>query len=118
MYDPQYDQFRGRLAKLERMHREGYGFEAPGTVGRSHYRRRLPGRIPLWRSLGMMALAVVVVKSLILAQIGPISYNQRLESAGGESVVQQVSIYIMQIDPITEWMAGEMRNLAGLLGSG
>jgi len=116
MYDPQYEQFRGRLAKLDRMHRKGHGFEAPGTIGRSYYSRRLPGRIPLWRSLGMIALAVVVVKALILAQIGPISYNQRLETAGGQSVVQQVSIYIMQIDPITEWMAGEMRKLVGLLG--
>lgn len=116
MYDPQYEQFRGRLERLDRMHREGYGFEAPGTIGRSSYRRRLPGGIPLWRSLGMIALSVILVKALILVQIGPISYNQRLESAAGDSVVQQVSIYIMQIDPITEWMAGEMRKLAGLLG--
>ena len=85
-------------------------------MGRSRYRRGLSGRIPLWRSLGTIALAVVVVKALILAQIGPISYHQRLESAAGDSVVQQVSIYIMQIDPVTEWMAGEMVKLVGLLG--
>ncbi|TCO72969.1 hypothetical protein EV655_103198 [Rhodovulum euryhalinum] len=116
MYDPQYEEFRGRLDRLERMHRKGYGFEAPGTLGRSYSRRRLPGRIPLWRSLGTIALAVVVVKALILAQVGQINYTQRLERAAGDSVVQQVSIYIMQIDPITEWMAGEIRRLAGLPG--
>ncbi|SIO56242.1 hypothetical protein SAMN05444722_3582 [Rhodovulum sp. ES.010] len=116
MYDPQYEQFRGRLERLERMHRRGYGFEATGTIGRSYYRSRSTLRLPLWRSLGMIALAVIVVKALILAQIGPADYTLRLERAAGDSLVQQVSTYIMQIDPITEWMAGELRTLFGALG--
>lgn len=115
MYDPQYQQFRGRLARLDRMHRRGQGFEAPGTLGRSYYTRATSRRIPLWRSLGVMAMAVLVIKALILAQIGALDYNERLARASGDSWVQQTAVYIMQIDPITEWMATEMRKLAGFL---
>lgn len=116
MHDPQYQEFRGRLEKLDRMHSQGYGFEAPGTLGRSRSGRRLPSRLPLWRSLGMIALSIIVVKALILAQIGVIDYTQRLERGAGESIVQQVSIYVMQIDPITEWLASRIRDLVSLFG--
>ena len=67
MYDPQYEQFRGRLERLERMHRRGYGFEAPGTIGRSYYRSRSTLRLPLWRSLGMIALAVIDLETLTVS---------------------------------------------------
>ncbi|MBN2905136.1 MAG: hypothetical protein JXJ18_00335 [Rhodobacteraceae bacterium] len=116
MYDPQYQEFRGRLARLDRMHRRGYGFEAPGTIGRSYYTRQSRRRIPLVRSLGVIALCVIVVKAVILSQIGSADYNERLARAEGASIVQQVSVYIMQIDPITEWTATQLRAIMSGLG--
>ncbi|GAA0289770.1 hypothetical protein [Rhodovulum strictum] len=114
MHDPQHEQFRVRLARVERMHRDGHVSELAGTNGWTTPRLSLSVGIPLWRALGMIALAMLVLKAAILAQIGPQAYEHHLASASGASVVQQVATYVMQIDPITEWLAGAMRALIAL----
>ncbi|TCM84417.1 hypothetical protein [Rhodovulum steppense] len=116
MHDPQYEEFRDRLARLDRMHRQGYGFEAPGTLGRSFYRRRAHDGVPVWRVIGMIALCMLMVKALILMQIGPDAYGAHLDRAAGDGIVQKVTVFVMQIDPITDWLAGEMRRVLGLFG--
>jgi hypothetical protein len=115
MHDPQYQEFQGRLARLGNTQRPGRRAQA-ASIAQFIPTARGSDRIPLWRSLGVIALTIVLVKGVILAQIGPADYNDRLARAEGGSVVQQVSTYVMQIDPITEWIAGTLHAVLNELG--
>lgn len=114
MYDPQVPDFHGRLARIERMHRRGYGFEAPGTIGRSRYPRRARRAGPLLRPLILVAAVVLAVKAVILSQVGAVDYNDRLARVSDSSVVERTAAFVMQIDPLTAWLGEELRKtLAG-----
>jgi hypothetical protein len=113
MYDRQYQEFQGRLARLG----AGQGDNGRPGIWRSVAGSSLNGdRLSLWRSLGVIALTVILVKAVVLAQIGPADYNDRLTRGDGTSVVGRISTYIMQIDPITEWIASGIHAVLDDLG--
>ncbi|TCP60864.1 hypothetical protein EV663_10738 [Rhodovulum bhavnagarense] len=118
MYDPQMREFHGRLARLDRMHRRGFGFEAPGTIGRSCYTRRNRARLPILRPLIVVAASVLVIKALILSQVGALDYNDRLARAADGSLVERAGAYVMQVDPLTAWLGDALREMVPARGRG
>lgn len=111
MYDPQLREFHGRLARLDKMHRRGFGFEAPGTLGRSYYTRRARRQVPVLRPLILVVAMVILIKAVLLSQIGAADYNERLARVSEGSAVERAGAYIMQIDPATAWLGEELRKL-------
>lgn len=104
MYDPQYQEFQGRLRRVDRIHRRGGGFEAVGTLGRSFYNQRTQRR-PLLRVLMVVAAGFLAIKALLLMQIGTVDYQDRLQRLHDGSMVEQAGAYVMQIDPVTAWLS-------------
>ncbi|MEX5729665.1 hypothetical protein Ga0609869_003018 [Rhodovulum iodosum] len=109
MYDPQMQEFQGRLRRVDKMHRRGYGFEAAGTLGRSAYARRAPVRVNLLRPAMFVVAIVIVTKAVFLSMIGEGNYNERLARLEGASVAERAGAYIMQVDPATALIADQIR---------
>ena len=79
MADPNLVDFYSRVARFERARSQGYGFDAPGTLGRSHYQRKSPARRGILGPLLLVALCGFGLKGAILHSVGTESYNQRVE---------------------------------------
>ncbi|PTW50180.1 hypothetical protein [Rhodovulum kholense] len=114
MQDPQYRDFQNRLQRVAELHRSGRAFEA-ADAPHSGTRPRLALHLPLWRSLGVMAATVTLVKVAILVQIGAPAYAERLAQAKSRTPVERAAAAIMQVDPATGWVA---RRVSALLDRG
>jgi len=99
--DPNLNDFHGRVRRIERMRRKGYGFEAAGTLGLSStYRRQ--------RSWGRMARTALVVlalgftlKGAIHFTVGAETYDQRVTQMAQGTGVDPVAATLMAADPVT-----------------
>lgn len=109
MASPYLNDFRSRVARVERAHRRGRGFEAPGTLGRPRYvvqRRRS------WlRPVLLIVCAILLFKAALFLQIGPVDYNERVARLRAGSQVEQIGAYALQADGITVWLANFMGDL-------
>lgn len=64
----------------------------------------------LRRSLSLQALLIAVIgffafKAFMLAAIGPITYNERIERLNSGTVIEQGGAWVMGIDPVTQFLA-------------
>lgn len=102
-----FTQFEKRLESLERKHRElAKGYVAkinpdglitvePGT-GRSVLKLRL---------FASLFLGLIVFKSVTLVMVGPMTYETRIESLAGGTLLERLSAWIMQADPVSTAIA-------------
>jgi len=108
MADPNLADFYGRIARLERMRAKGYGFEANGTLGRSHYLRPTRQRRPLLRVLIFAGVCAFGLKGAILHQVGPESYEARVARLQAGQDFDKLGAWLMQADPVTIWVADQI----------
>lgn len=113
MVDRNLQNFYGRLGRIERIHDAGGGFEADGTLGMSYYKAR---RRPLRRAgvlgpLVLVVMTIVAIKAAVLASIGDERYEERVAALRAGTPVEQVGAYVLQADPLTVSMAGQIRKL-------
>lgn len=110
MTSPLDPDFAGRLHRVERIHRKGGGFEAAGTLGRSKSVGK-PVRRSYLRLALMVAGSVMVIKSLLLMQIGEANYQDRVTRLQAGGHVETAGAYVMQMDPVTVWIAERLREI-------
>jgi len=115
MADPQYQEFRGRLRRVERIHRRGGGFEAAGTLGRTAYVVK-PQRTSLLRPVALVLGAGLLLKAVLLVQIGAADYSDRVARLQGGTQIEAIGAYIMQPDAVTVWLAGLLTDLVKSTG--
>lgn len=111
MNDPQHEIFVKRLKRVERLNRRGAGFEATGTLGRSYYTKRARKR-SLWGPVIIAAVAFLVLKAIMVQQMGAFDYEARIESLRTGSTIEQVGAFVLQADPATLWLSEQINNLA------
>lgn len=106
MADPNLRDFYGRLDRIEKAHQRGYGFEAAGTLGRSHYGRgRRPG-VGVVAPAVFVATAVILLKALIHHGIGAGVYDARVADLWqGQTALERIGAAVMQADPATLWLS-------------
>lgn len=105
MSDPNMTEFYRRASRVEHDRARGLGFEAPGVLGRSFYRRSAQKRSVFWPAI-FVVLAAFSLKGAILYWTGPDLYNSRVaELRQASSVVDQAGGWIMQADPVSTWLA-------------
>jgi hypothetical protein len=108
MMDAQLQDFYSRIARVEAAHARGFGFEAQGLLGRSHYNRPDRRRMPILKPLLVTILCVTTLKATILQQIGTETYAARVvELTSGEGV-DRIGGYLMTADPATTWLSAKM----------
>ena len=111
MSDPNLADFYGRIARIERARTKGYGFEANGTLGRSYYLRPARQRRPLLRSLIFAFVCVFGLKGTILHNVGPESYEARVQRLQSGEEFDKLGAWLMQADPVTVWVAAQIADL-------
>ena len=114
MADANYARFNKRVYEIERRHRRlasGYvrleerdGLLIP--VDRKRPRRGLP-----LRGITLALSAFLVFKGFLHAYLGPVTYADRVALLESGSVVEQFGAWIMGLDPITIWIAGQFAAL-------
>lgn len=114
MSDPSFDEFYSRIAKIEKAREKGFGFEAEGTLGRSHYTRRSRRfriRIPLLRPAVALLIAATVVKAIFLHQLGTEVYNERVAKLKAGEGIDRLGGVLMTADPVTIALAANLQKL-------
>lgn len=102
-----YKEFENRIKRVEKAHAKGRGFEAPGTYGRAHNRRRAEHGIlrGLLHPTGIFILMVLGIKTAMAMHLGTDHYESKLDHLRSASMFGQVSAYILQPDPVSRWSA-------------
>lgn len=108
--DPNLSDFYSRINRIERARLKGFGFEAPGTLGRSHYYRRTRGRRGIVLPVLMLMLSIFGLKSVIYYNIGSQIYAERVEMLQAGKGFEPLGAWIMQPDPVTREMAQGIGN--------
>jgi hypothetical protein len=102
--------FYGRVARIEKDHARGYGFEAVGTLGRSgSSRRAAKSPFRFLKPVLMVFVCSVALKGAIHHQIGANTYDARVDNLLSGAGFDRLGGMLMQADPITVWFSGELK---------
>lgn len=106
MYDANLVDFYSRVAKFEKSHAQGYGHEAPGTLGRlaTYGRIKKRSRVRVM-PLVFVAVAAFGLKATILHSVGAEAYAARVERLNAGEGFDRLGGWLMQIDPVTQFVA-------------
>lgn len=106
--------FQARIARIEAAHARGFGFEAEGTLGRSHYIKPMRRRPRVLAPLLLLLICGVGMKGTILWRIGPDSYQSRVDQLAQGEVFDRLGSLLMQADPASRFVAQHLaRYLVG-----
>lgn len=115
MADANYVKFNKRLRDIDRKHRKlsrGYvqlverdGLLVPVS------RRRAPRRALPAKGLLLILAGFLLFKAFLLASIGPITYQERVTRLADGTAVEQAGAWAMTADPVTLWVADQIKPL-------
>lgn len=103
--DPNLSDFYSRVSRIETARSQGLGFEAPGTLGRSHYFRPSRRRRGILAPLVLLLVSVFGLKAMIHYSVGGEVYRDRVAALSAGSGFEPLGAAIMQADPVTEALA-------------
>jgi hypothetical protein len=99
--DPNLNEFNGRVARIEKAHAKGYGFEAAGTLGRSStWKQEKSG----WRFLKPLVVVLAMglgLKGVIHHYVGAELYQERVAKLQAGEGFDRVGGTLMQADAVT-----------------
>lgn len=108
MADPNLRDFYDRVTRILRAHEKGYGFEAVGTLGRSHYTRRKALRIPVMGPVLVLVCGIVLLKAIIHQGLGAQDYQERVAALWAGGALDRAGAVLMQPDPATLWVSDRL----------
>lgn len=113
MYDPNLVDFYSRVAKYETAQAQGFGHEAPGTLGRSASRglRKARRRLRVMPFV-FVAVAAIGMKAVILHHVGATSYEERVAQLQAGQGFDRLGGWLMQVDPVTAYIADQISGLS------
>lgn len=109
----QFDEFDRRMRRIHRRHSKlshGYvtSINDDGLVVAKPARR---GRNATARAAVIVIALILVFKGVVLAQLGPQAYADRVAALKAGSGFDKAGAFIMQPDPITIWIADKAVSL-------
>lgn len=107
--DPNLNDFYSRVSRIEKAHAKGYGFEAPGTLGRSALGNRKARSWKFLKPLAMILLMAAGLKGMIHYYIGAETYQLRVDTLAVGQGFDPVGSWLMQADPVTVWISGQLQ---------
>jgi hypothetical protein len=109
--DPNLNDFYSRVSRIEKSHAKGYGFEAPGTVGRRVASRTGSRILKLAKPL-VLALAVGVgIKGVIHYFVGAQTYESRVSALAAGQGFDPVGAWLMHADPASLWVSEQLQSV-------
>ena len=108
MTDPNLTDFYGRVARIQRARVKGYGFEAPGTLGRSYYFRPKARRRSIVAPVLFLLVSGFLLKGAIYHYVGAQSYHGRVAALMAGHGIDSVGGWLMQADPVTLFVSDKI----------
>ena len=108
MSDPNLSDFYGRVARIQKARAKGYGFEAPGTLGRSFYAHPKDKRRSILGPVLFLLICAFLLKGAIYHSVGAESYDQRVASLRAGEGIEAVGGWLMQSEPATVFVSGKI----------
>ena len=108
MADSNMSDFYRRVDRIQKARAKGYGFEAPGTLGRSYYYRPRAQRRGILGPVLLLLAAVFFMKGLMISQIGPADYQGRVDRLRAGQGIEPLGGWVMQIDPVSSFVAEKL----------
>ncbi|MBE2275320.1 MAG: hypothetical protein IAE87_03380 [Rhodobacteraceae bacterium] len=103
--DPNLRDFHKRLRRIEKARARGFGFEAPGTLGRSaRWGRRNPLKTLLVRLIVLVGLAFLT-KGALYFHVGAETYDARVAGLAAGTGFDPMAAQVMAADPVTKTIA-------------
>ena len=113
MADAQLVGFGRRLQKISKQRNKlsnGYVTVVNSDGLMVAHPRRTSLRFP-WRGVAMIAVLFFVFKGLLMASLGEAEYAERAFSLQAGTPVEQVGGWVMQSDPVTLWIAEQIKSI-------
>jgi len=108
MDDQNMSDFYGRVARISKARAMGYGFEAPGTLGRSHYYKPQARRRAVIGPVLVILACAFLMKGAIHNKIGPDSYNERVAALMAGDQLERVGGWLMQEEAATLFVSDKI----------
>ncbi len=99
--DPNLKDFERRVSRVQKARAKGYGFEAPGTLGRSASMRHKQRSSSFVKPFLVLVLMSVGLKAGIHYKIGGDVYQARVNSLAQGEGFDRLGGWLMQADPAT-----------------
>ena len=110
MFDPNVKDFYERVGRLKLAHAQGYGFEAVGVLGRSHYRKpQSKNHMKLLLPVVFFLAAALCVKGTIHYFVGGQTYDARVEMMQKGEGFDKLGAALMAPDRVTLWISDAIR---------
>lgn len=110
--DPNLQDFERRVSRVVKARAKGYGFEAPGTLGRSAMQRPHRRSFSVIRPILVVMLMSVGLKAAIHYKIGGDVYQTRVENLMQGEGFERLGGWLMQADPVTlklsAWLTSQL----------
>lgn len=101
--EPQREEFYGRIARLEGMRADLPEPRRPGRrVGGGNW----------FAPVAMVLAAVLAMKAVVHANVGPESYDYRIALLSAGDAADRIGAWVLAPDPLTERLSGLLRALA------
>ncbi len=108
MTDPNMTDFYGRVARIQKARSKGYGFEAPGTLGRSHYVQAKGRRRGVLGPVLFLLVCAFLLKGMTYHAVGTASYNERVASLQAGEGIERIGGWLMQEEPATIFVSDKI----------
>lgn len=97
--------FQARIARLDKARRDGYGFQAPGTLGHSSRYKNATDWLGVLRKMIAVIVLILITKAVLFTHIGPEAYSQRLNAMITSTGLPPMAAKLMGADPATRAIA-------------
>ncbi len=111
MGDPNLRDFYGRISRIEEARAQGYGFEAPGTIGLSQYRRTTRRRRSILGPIFVAVVMALALKGTIHYKVGATTYDERVQTLLAGQSFDKLGGWLMQADPATLWVSNFIKEM-------
>lgn len=108
--DPNLNDFYTRVARIEKSHAKGYGFEASGTLSRKAVKRK-PRLMRLVKAPLLVLALGLALKGVIHYYVGAQTYESRVSALAAGEGFDVVGAWLMTADPATLWVSGQLQAL-------
>ncbi|MFN4192351.1 MAG: hypothetical protein ACK4FR_05365 [Tabrizicola sp.] len=109
--DPNLNDFYSRVARIEKSHAKGYGFEAAGTVGRKAAGRGGNRLLKLVKPVLLVLAMGVGIKGVIHYFVGAQTYENRVSALAAGDGFDPVGAWLMHADPVTLMVSSQLQSL-------
>ncbi len=104
----EFDHRVDRLSKRHQALAKGYDLRLRADGLLVPKPRRAAPRVPL-KALVVFVTGFLLFKGVMLAHIGPEAYQDRLALLQDGTMVERGSVWVLQIDPVSEFVAQQLR---------